>query len=404
MKLISQKKAIFLLIVIFVVAFIGGIIAGNRFVYLKFGKWQAPQAIFQSASPDSKLDYDLFWQVWSILKERYVDQPVTDKSLFYGSLKGLVGGLNDPYSDFFDPATAKMFLDEMSGNFEGIGIEIGIKDNRLTVIAPLPDTPAFRGGMRSGDKIYAIDGKDTSGMALDEAANLIRGKKGTKVKLLIWRSGDSTAKDLELTRDVISIKTVSWKLAGKDNIAVLKVSHFDQDTWADFQNTAKVILKANPKGLILDLRDNPGGYLDTSVNMAGYWVNKDIVVTAKDAQGKVTEYRAGGRGEFKNLPIVVLVNGGSASASEILAGALQDYKLATILGEKTFGKGSVQELENFADGSALKLTIAHWYTPLGRSINKEGIAPDIKVELTEEDYKLDRDPQLQKAIEILEKK
>ncbi|MFA5051080.1 MAG: S41 family peptidase [Patescibacteria group bacterium] len=403
MKLISQKKAIFLLIIIFVVAFVGGIVTGNHFVYLKLGKWQAPQPIFQSASPDANLDYDLFWQVWSILKERYVEQPVTDKNLFYGSLKGLVSGLDDPYSNFLDPETAKRFLDEMSGNFEGIGIEIGIKDNRLTVIAPLPDTPAFRAGMRTGDKIYAIDDKDTSGMALDEAANLIRGKKGTKVKLLIWRTGDSSAQDLELIRDVISIKTVSWQLVG-NNIALLKVSHFDQDTWTDFQNIAQIILKANPKGLILDLRNNPGGYLDTSVDIAGYWVNKDIVVTAKDAKGEVTEYRANGRGELKNLPIIVLVNGGSASASEILAGALQDYKLATLLGEKTFGKGSVQELENFADGSALKLTVAHWYTPLGRSINKEGITPDIKVELTEEDYKLNRDPQLQKAIEILEKK
>jgi len=403
MKLISQKKAIFLLIIIFVVAFVGGIVTGNHFVYLKLGKWKAPQPIFQSASPDANLDYDLFWQVWSILKERYVEQPVTDKNLFYGSLKGLVSGLDDPYSNFLDPETAKKFLDEMSGNFEGIGIEIGIKDNRLTVIAPLPDTPAFRAGMRTGDKIYAIDDKETSGMALDEAANLIRGKKGTKVKLLIWRAGDSTAQNLELTRDVISIKTVSWQLVG-NNIALLKVSHFDQDTWNDFQNIAQVILKANPKGLILDLRNNPGGYLDTSVDIAGYWVGKDIVVTAKDAKGEVTEYRANGRGELKNLPIIVLVNGGSASASEILAGALQDYKLATLLGEKTFGKGSVQELENFADGSALKLTVAHWYTPLGRSINKEGITPDIKVELTEEDYKLNRDPQLQKAIEILEKK
>jgi carboxyl-terminal processing protease len=205
---------------------------------------------------------------------------------------------------------------------------------------------------------------------------------------------------VEITRDVIDIKTDSWELKG-NNIAYLNISHFSEDTWSDFKDTARVITRANPNGLILDLRNNPGGYLDTAVNMAGYWIGDKVAVISKDAQGVSKEYQSQGWGELEHIPTIVLVNQGSASASEILAGALQDYGQATILGEKTFGKGSVQELESLSDGSAIKLTVAHWYTPLGRSINENGIEPDIEVELTIEDYEHNRDPQLDRALLIL---
>jgi len=211
---------------------------------------------------------------------------------------------------------------------------------------------------------------------------------------------ETKTKEVEVVRDVIDIKTVSWELKG-NKIAYLKISHFSDDTWKDFKNIAQVIVRVNPKGLIVDLRNNPGGYLDTAVNMAGYWIDKEVAVISKNAKGDEKEYRAQAGDDFKHISTIILVNQGSASASEILAGALQDYNQATILGEQTFGKGSVQELETLSDKSALKLTVAYWYTPLGRSINEEGIIPDIEVEQTEEDYLQERDPQLDRALLIL---
>ncbi len=393
MKMISQKKAIVLLIVIFFVALGLGMILGQNLISSKF-----IPVISEKVNPD--FDSDLFWYVWSSVKKNYVKQPVSDKDLFYGSLKGLVAGTDDPYSIFLEPELAKEFLEDMSGSFEGVGMELGMKDKGLTIIAPLPDTPAFRAGLRAGDKIFAIDAHDTSGMGLDEAVHLIRGPKGTPVVLTVWRQGKTKTEEIELIRDVIDVKTVSWELRG-NKIAYLRVTHFSEDTWKDFQDIALVISRAGPNGLILDLRNNPGGYLDTAVNMAGYWLDKKTAVISKDSQGFEKEYKTKSLGDFKHLPTIVLINQGSASASEILAGALQDYKQATILGEKTFGKGSVQELESLRDGSALKLTVAYWYTPLGRSINEEGIIPDIEVELTEDDYLHDRDPQLDRALLIL---
>ena len=393
MKMISQKKVIILLIIISIIFLTFGIILGEDLAQQKF-----PSIGSEKVSPD--FDNDLFWHVWASAKESYVKQPVDDKDLFYGSLKGLVMGLDDPYSIFLEPELAEKFLEDMSGSFEGVGMEIGIKDGRLTVIAPLPDTPALRAGLRSGDKIFVIDEKDTSGMGLDEAVHLIRGIKGTTVVLTIWHEGETKTKEVEVVRDVIDIKTVSWELKG-NKIAYLKISHFSDDTWKDFKNIAQVIVRANPKGLIVDLRNNPGGYLDTAVNMAGYWIDKEVSVISKNAEGDEKEYRAQVWPDFEHIPTIILVNQGSASASEILAGALQDYNQATILGEQTFGKGSVQELETLSDKSALKLTVAYWYTPLGRSINDEGIVPDIEVVQTEEDYLQERDPQLDRALLIL---
>ncbi len=386
-----SPKIIILLVAVFIFGFVLGNVSGQNSFSFKTPFSQPTDVDFNSG---------LFWHVWSALKTNYVKQPVDDQDLFYGSLKGLVTGIDDPYSVFLEPELAKKFLEDMSGSFEGVGMELGIKDDRLTVIAPLPDTPAFRAGLRAGDKIFTIDERDTSGMGVDEAVNLIRGPKGTPVGLTIWHQGDTKTEDIEIIRDVINIKTVSWELKG-NKIAYLKVSHFSEDTWKDFQNIALVISRADPNGLILDLRNNPGGYLDTAVNMAGYWLGKEIVVISKDARGEEKKYQAQNGGDLKHIPTIILVNQGSASASEILAGALQDYKQATILGEKTFGKGSVQELENLSDGSALKLTVAYWYTPLGRSINEEGIVPDVEVKMIEDDYLYNRDPQLDRALLIL---
>ncbi|MDD5173025.1 MAG: S41 family peptidase [Patescibacteria group bacterium] len=389
--MVSQKKVVILLVIAFIIGFLFGDSSFQQ---------RPSKSLSSDTSADVYFDNDLFWHVWSTLKENYVKQPIEDKDLFYGALKGLVMGIDDPYSVFLKPELAKKFIEDMAGSFEGVGMELGVKDGHLTVIAPLPDTPAFRAGIRSGDKIFAIDDQDTSNMGLDEAVLLIRGPKGTVVKLTIWREGETKTEDVEITRDVINIKTVSWELK-ENKIAYLNISHFSEDTWADFQDIAIVIIKANPQGLILDLRNNPGGYLDAAVNIAGYWTGEEVIVVSKDAQGEEKKYQANNDGDLKHIPTIVLVNQGSASASEILAGALQDYKRATILGEKTFGKGSVQELEGLNDGSALKLTVAYWYTPLGRSINEEGIIPDIEIEMTDDDYLHDRDSQLSKALLML---
>jgi carboxyl-terminal processing protease len=393
LKNISSKKKIVLSILILIFIFSLGFSFGQRYAFQS-----TFLSTFKSSSPD--FDSDMFWHVWASIKENYVNQPVEDKDLFYGALKGLVMGLDDPYSTFLEPEMAKEFLENMSGSFEGVGMEIGIKDGRLTVVAPLPYTPAFRAGLRAGDKIFAIDGKDTSAMTLDEAVHLIRGPKGTPVVLTIWHPGETTTEDVSIIRDVINIKTVSWELK-ENQIAYLSITHFNEDTWSDFKDIAQVIIRANPQGLIVDLRNNPGGYLDTAVKIAGYWIADEVAVFSKDSSGIETEYHASGKGELKHIPTVILVNQGSASASEILAGALQDYNQAIVLGEQTFGKGSVQELENLFDGSALKLTVANWYTPLGRFISEEGIIPDIKVELTEEDFINEQDPQLERAQAIL---
>ena len=400
METVSKKQAIILIFAFSFLSFLIGAFLNGNFVVSRemITSRQSTDII------DEQFDVSLFKKVWDTVKEDYVAQPISDEDLFYGSLEGLVKGLKDPYSIFLKPELAKRFLDDVSGSFEGVGIEIGIKENRLTIIAPLDYTPAFRAGLRSGDKIYAIDGKDTLGMGLDEVVHLIRGEKGTEVILTILRKPERNTKDVIIVRDIIDIKSVSWGLKGEDEkIAYIKITHFSDDTWSDFQSIAQVALASNPHGLILDLRNNPGGYMDTAVNIAGYWLGKNIVVVARDADDKEREYKSSGPQYFDNLPTIVLVNKGSASASEILAGAMQDYQKATVLGGQTFGKGSVQELKNLADGSALKLTIANWYTPLGRSFNEGGITPDIEVERTEEDYTEDRDPQLIRALEILSK-
>jgi len=345
------------------------------------------------------VDSKLFWQVWNLAKTRFVNQPVSDKDLYYGSLKGMISGLNDPYSVFFDPEETKKFESEIKGTFEGVGMEIGIKNNRLTVIAPLAGTPAEKAGIRPGDWIKAIDGIDTFSLTLEEAASLIRGKRGTAVTLKILRKGWKEPKDFRIIRAKIKIQTVKWEFKEK-NIAYIRLSYFNNSTAYDFLTAVNKILPRKPKGIILDLRDNPGGCLKAAVDVASFWLGEKIIVYSKDAKGNIKEYRGRNHGELANLKTVVLINHGSASASEIVAGALQDYKKAILVGEKTFGKGSVQELIDLRDGSAVKITTAYWLTPKKRMIDEKGIIPDKEVIMREVDYENNRDPQLAEALKL----
>lgn len=351
-----------------------------------------------------KVDFDIYWKAWDHIKKNYVETNVSDPKLFYGSLEGMVASLGDPYSVFFEPETSQKFQQEIAGSFDGIGAEIGLKNNVVTVISPLSGSPAQKAGLKAGDSIISINGKETKNISLGEAVDLIRGPKGTKVTLVIYRKGEKDTRTIEVFRGKISIKSVEWSQMD-GNIIDLKLKYFNEDTLKDFRNAVNEIVLKKPKGIILDIRDNPGGLLSTAVEIASFWVGgSDIIVVEKGRDGKYVGEKAMNKNPvFKSIPTVVLINKGSASGSEILAGALQDYKLAKVVGETSFGKGSVQDLREFSDGSSLKLTIAKWYTPYSREINERGIDPDIKVELTDEDWNNDRDPQLEKALEILKK-
>src|SRR3989344_4435626 len=359
------------------------------------------------------VDFSLFWNVYNDLNAKYVDKEKVDsQKILYGAISGLVNSVGDPYTTFFEPVTSKKFQEEISGSFGGIGTEIGKRSGILTVIAPIKDTPAFRAGIKAGDKILKIDSKPTTNLSVEEAVNLIRGKKGTKVVLNI-QTGTNTARDIELIRDAIKIPTIEWKLVEQDGkkIAYLQIYSFNQTIDSEFKKASEEILKSDADSLILDLRNNPGGLLDSAINLAGWFLDKNqVVVSEVFGDGTKNEFRSEGNSLLKRYPTVILMNGGSASASEILAGALHDNRNIKIVGEKSFGKGSVQELQKYSDGSSLKVTIAKWLTPAGISISDKGIEADIEIKFSEEDLKEeskieigtpDKDAQLDKAIEVL---
>lgn len=348
-------------------------------------------------------DFAQFWEIWKMVKEKHVDRDASDVKMYHGAIAGMVASLGDPYSVYFDPELAQKFASELEGSFEGIGAEIGIKKNELTIIAPLPGTPADKAGLKAGDRIFAIDGTDTMGMVVEEAVSLIRGPKATEVKLLIDRDGFKEPQEFKITRATIVVEPVKSEMIEKDGkkFAKVVISHFNDNTEAKFRAAVRTALMQDPDGFILDLRNDPGGYLDTAIAVASEWIESGTIVSERLGDGKEEAYPAVGTARLGDMPTVVLVNQGSASASEIVAGALQDARKAVLVGEKSFGKGSVQDYTEFSDGSALKLTIAKWYTPNGRSIDKEGIAPDIKVTMTPEDYEAEKDPQLDKAIDLL---
>lgn len=352
------------------------------------------------------VEFRLFWETWQLLKDKYYKAAeVEDKQMFYGAMMGLADSMGDPYTTFFEPVAAEEFQQALSGKFSGIGAEIGLREGIITVVAPLPDTPADRAGIKAGDFIAKIDGVETTGFSVEQAVSKIRGDKGTKVMLTIVRTNDKTKPepfDVTITREEIQVKSVRLKWIDKeDKIAHLEISNFNTDTVEGLNKAIDEMLAKDVKAIILDLRNNPGGFLDTATYMAGEWVGERIVVKER-RQGLIVEQLPGtGKNRLNGIPTVVLVNEGSASASEIVSGALQDYKSATIVGKKTFGKGSVQDYTNLKDGSAIKITIAEWLTPQERTINNTGLEPDVSIDRTPEDYEKSLDPQLARAVGIL---
>lgn len=387
-----------------VVALLGSFILGFGTASNMSSGWigqQITAARLGKSKPDS-VNFDLFWQTWNQVHQDFVGK-IDDQQLIYGAIKGMVSGLDDPYTIFFDPNEAKRFSEDVTGKFFGIGIEIGVRNKALTVITPLDDSPANKAGLKSGDVIVRIDDKDTSDMTLNDAVSKIRGDKGSTVKLTIVPKDTSDLKEVSIVRDLIQVKSVKYEVKSND-IGYVRITQFSEDT-TDLTTKALNDLKSkHVKGIILDLRNNPGGYLTGAQEVGGMFISRGVVVSEQGKDGKKNDLYTVADPIVPDLPLVVLVNGGSASASEIVSGAIQDRERGKLVGEKTFGKGSVQNIKDLPGGSSLKVTIAEWLTPKGRMINKLGIAPDVEVKLTADDEKAGRDPQLDKAIELIHQK
>lgn len=347
-------------------------------------------------------DLSQFWKIWQILDEKYPDaEKITRQERIWGAMKGLVDSFNDPYTMYFDPKEAQQFEDSISGEFSGVGIEIGTKDEVLTVIAPVKDSPADKAGIKSGDQILEIDGITTQGMSTDIAISKIRGEKGTTVTLTIFHALEKKSTKVPLVRDTISVPSLETEI--KDGAFIISFHSFSATSSTDFKKAIKDFGKSNTSNLIIDLRGNPGGYLEASVDIASWFVPQGKPIVIEDFGDPALEHAYRSKGYVlpkKPSEFIVLVDGGSASASEILAGALQEYHIAKLVGTQTYGKGSVQELINLSDESALKVTVAKWLTPNRVSISEKGVTPDVIVELPE-NLKEGEDPQFKKAIELM---
>jgi carboxyl-terminal processing protease len=377
-----------------------------------------PGVIGAEIGRPNDVDASILWDVWRRVESKYVDRDSIDRqNLVYGAAEGIVRALGDPYSVFLPPEEAKQFEQDVRGAFEGIGAEIGIRKDVLTVIAPLEGSPAKAAGLAPGDKILKINDESTLDMTVEAAVSRIRGPQGTEVRLtVVHEEGESTA-EITIRREVIKIPVLAVETksiregasgggfpATGDKIAVIKLFHFTETLPNEFRRAARQLDSGKTKGIVLDLRNNPGGFLEVAADMSGWFMDSGLIVAVEDfGDGRKEEYRTSGPGTFKDTPLVVLINKGSASAAEILAGALRDQRSIKLVGEQSFGKGSVQDLETLRDGASLKVTVAKWVTPKGTVLEKSGLDPDVKVEQTSEDISAGRDPQLDKALELLRK-
>jgi len=356
---------------------------------------------------ETQADFSAFWKVWNTLNDKSIyAKGKTDQDRVWGAISGLASSMGDPYTVFFPPEENKSFKEEIAGSFDGIGAEIGMKDGILNIVAPLKDSPAWKAGIKAGDKIAKINGTSANDMTVDKAIDLIRGPSGTTVTLTVLRDGESKTRDIVIMRGKIQVPTIDTKLRD-DGIFVINFYSFSENSASLFRDALIEFVNSKSNKLILDLRGNPGGYLDSAVNIGSWFIDEGkVILSESSGDGKESKvYRSHGPRLFNDkLGFVVLVNGGSASASEILAGALKEHGIATIVGEKTYGKGSVQELVKISDDTSLKVTIANWLTPNGVSISLKGITPDVIVPYTQKDYDAKKDPQMDKAVEILLKK
>lgn len=371
------------------VIFGAGVLVGNGSIMInRYGT--------QNGQLPSKLNYTTVNQVYQALKANY-DGNLSESQLLDGLKGGLVQATGDPYTDYFTPAAAKQFNDQIAGTFSGIGAELGKDaDSNLIVISPINGSPADKAGLKAKDIISEINGASTANMSTDDAVNKIRGKKGTKVTLQVIRSGQT--QNITITRDDITVPSVTYKILD-NNVGYLQINEFGDDTTKLAMQAAQNFKDNNVKGVVLDLRGDPGGLLDAAVSVSSLWLPTGTKILDEKRGDKVIQtYTANGNDLLRGLPTAVLIDDGSASAAEITAGALKDNNAATLIGEKSFGKGSVQEIVNFADGGALKVTIARWYRPNGQNIDKKGITPDKQVSISADNIKNGQDPQKDAAI------
>ncbi len=359
------------------------------------------------ATPAEDADLTDFWKAWNTLNTRFVQTHAsstipTNQEKIWGAIEGLTKSFGDPYTVFMRPEEAKVFAEDIAGNFTGVGMEIGVnKEGILTVIAPLKGTPAEKAGILSGDLILAIDDKSTDGMSTDEAVKLIRGEKGSSVVFSIFRKGE--ASKITVVRDTINIPNITSELDSKTGVYTIALYTFTANSATQFNSALAEFRASGSHMLLIDLRGNPGGYLEAAVRIASNFLPEGTTVVTEDYKGhqeNIVHRTKGGNGLPSGTKVAILIDQGSASASEILSGALQDNKAATLIGTRSFGKGSVQELMNL-DGGSLKVTVARWLTPSGRSISDGGLTPDIKVERTQEDVVAGKDPQKDRAVQFL---
>lgn len=399
----------FLALVMLLGAFSGGFLAGHFF---PFGQKVEPTNALpllptvtteqQSSTPDGlQTLFKPFWEAWTIVHEDYVDQPVDDVALMQGAIRGMMEALGDEHSSYMDPQTYEDANAGLAGEYEGIGAWVDTTTEYLTIISPMPGSPAEKAGLQPGDKVIAIDGQDMTGVDAELARQRVLGPAGTTVRLTVAREGASEPLEFSIVREKIVMKSAIGKMLEGD-IAYVQITTFGDKTTPELRAALKELMAQNPKGLILDLRNNGGGYLQTSVEVASEFISKGVILYEQYGDGRRITYEAQPGGLATDIPLVVLVNEGTASASEIVAGAIQDYERGKLVGVTTYGKGSVQNwvpLSN--DQGAVRVTIAKWLTPDGRTIHQQGLTPDVEAQLSDDDRLAGKDTQLDKAIEVL---
>ena len=392
------------ILIIFLIAigfFYGGYYFGKRGFVFEVRKNPPEIEISNKFPPDGKLDFSLFWEVWDILNSTYLERPIDQKKMIYGAISGMVYSLGDPYTSFLPPDINASFMDSMGGRYEGIGAELSLKDGNLIIVSPLDGSPAKNIGVKPGDRILQIDDKSTAGMSVSEAVALIRGESGTTVKLVL-QTGTDDPREVVITRGVITVSSVTWEDKG-DGTAYIRISRFGSDTNTEWDRVAsEVNVKMSElDAVIIDVRGNPGGYLESAIHISEDFFRGKPVLYEETSTGELIPFNTSKVGIFKDIPAVfVLIDQGSASASEILAAALRDNIGAKLIGEKSFGKGTIQDAKDFNDGSGLHITIAKWLTPKKEWVHGTGLEPDITVKITDEDLDKGVDPQLNKALEL----
>ncbi len=394
---LGKISKLVILVLFALVFYSAGFLIGHQNV--EFEKNFRPKVVSMELSKPKEVDFSMFWKAWNLVSEKSVGQ-VDVQKMVYGAISGMVSSMGDPYSVFMDPEITKSFAEDLSGEFQGIGAELSVTDKGLIIVSPLSGYPAEKVGLKPNDQILKIDDSISDQLTIYAAIGQIRGAAGTKVKLTIMREGWTEPQVFEIQREKILVKSVTWEVKN-DNVGYIKVSQFGGDTTELMQQATKELAAKNLQAIVLDLRRNPGGYLQSAVEMVGLFTDKGtVVVKEKTKDGKVQEEKTMQNPIIGKTKLIVLIDKGSASASEIVAGALQDLGRATLVGEKSFGKGSVQEVMDLGKDASLKLTIAEWLTPKDRAINHVGIEPNVKVDLTEDDFKAKRDPQLDRALEL----